>query len=231
MKNESFSERGFNLLRTAAFLQIVSVAPFLYAVVMFLPSWLRALQPNGIFREYPFDPLILVSELDQPQLSLPLLASILLSMISVYVFLVPSASSFARWRMNLRTPSNLIKIGYWMPPATSLIAIAITVSVPIARWIEAVLTGVLLAYAFLLIGWIGLYLLFSGLSSAAKLDGFKVAAMLIAARTVVIFLVLLPLFSGLALAVTAALDLAVWYLVMDLANTALQTATSSPARV
>jgi hypothetical protein len=164
---------GLRKLRTAALLQIIAVVIATAASFSALGALLTG---NAL--------AILAA--GASTIALALIAIVLL-LVAVYAFLLPSAKSFASWRpAEFSTPSKLLRIGFLWGLVVVLIALllALTVILVLVALALAVV-GVILV----IIGWVGLIIYFFKLRDAFNSTLFLVAAILT-------ILVIVPVVGG-----------------------------------
>lgn len=223
--------RGMRYLRRAALFQLLSVALLVAAAAMAFPALLAALSALR-------PPRWSLPDLDVPArlltpLALPVLtalASLLLGAVSVYVFLVPSASSFARWSASFSSSCKMLKLGYWGALLLGILSAALVglgfrailrrEGIVALAWLLGGAAASLITLLLLIVGAIGIVTLLLKLYEATGMGGFKTAAMLIALQIVLGLLGLIPFISVPASLAIVALHIVAWYLIMDSASRA-----------
>jgi hypothetical protein len=244
---------GLSSLRKAATLniasQLVGFAALAFALVALI-SLVAALVAA------PARPARLVEELLRPGVLAPLavvlvllLASAVLGLLATFAFLVPGVGRLAKWSGAFETPAKLVKWGYWSALILGALALLAGAAgfAPIiqavmerARPLEPrsfalqVVAGLLAALALAvlagianLIGFAGLVMALFELSSQTKVDGFKVAAILLILGFALNFAALLP-YAYLASMLAGALTLVGWIFARDAAGKALAAAAAPP---
>jgi hypothetical protein len=111
------------------------------------------------------------------------LVGLILIIIAVYVFLLPSAKQFTKWKpAEFSTPSKLLRIGYIWGIVTLIIALLITIIGAVTMNLLIVFSGIGIAIIggiLFLVGYIGNIVYFFKLKDAFNSTIFLVAAILL----------------------------------------------------
>jgi hypothetical protein len=244
---------GLSSLRKAATLniasQLVGFAALAFALIA-LFSLVAALIAA------PARPVRLVEELQRPGVLAPLavvlvlfLVSAILGLLATFAFLVPGAGRLAKWSSAFETPAKLVKWGYWSALILGALALLAGVAgfAPIiqavmerARPLEPrslalqVVAGLFAALALAvlaeianLIGFAGLVITLFELSSQTKVDGFKVAAILLILGFALNFIILLPHLHWASM-LAGVMTFIGWIVARDAAGKVLAAAPAPP---
>ena len=252
----SFQEHlvsGLCSLRKAATLNIASqLVGFAAAASLFVAlfSIVAALMAA------PERPARLVEELQRPGVLAPLaavlvlfLASAILGLLATFAFLIPGVGKLAKWNSAFETPAKLVKWGYWSALILGVLALLVGAAgfAPIVQVVAeragpleprafvlqliaglfaAIALAVLAGIAYL-VGFAGLVIALFELSSQTKVDGFKIAAILLILGFALNFATVLPrAFWASLLALVASL--VGWIVARDAAGKALAAASAPP---
>jgi len=208
---------GLNMLRTSALLLIVTVlllgvASVALMLLFFIPTSVTVSGVVGginYFREVRhLSPLVITAALSF--LTVAIVAVILL-LISIYFYLIPSAKQFTIWRpLDFSTPSKLMRLGYVGGALTLLTAFILLIIAVVSGFFVVALLGIVLVIAgfiLLLIGRIGVIIFFFRLRDAFNSTLFLITAILLMISLVITFI---PVIS----VSTVVLELIAWVLVL-----------------
>jgi len=225
---------GLSKLRTSALLLIITVillgvSSVTLMMLFFIPvSTTVSGVVGGInyFREVRhLSPLVITAILS---FLIVAIVAVILLLISIYFYLVPSAKQFVMWRpLDFSTPSKLMRLGYvggalTLLTAFILLIIAIVPQIPVIALVSMVL--IIVGFILLLIGRIGVIIYFFRLRDAFNSTIFLITAILLIIALVVTFI---PIVSALAV----ILELIVWVLVFIEANSLRDKITSGTIQV
>ena len=253
MSSQEHFASGLGSLRKAATLniasQLVGFAALAFALIVLfsLVATLIAV---------PARPTRLVEELQRPGVLALLaavlvlfLASAILGLLATYAFLIPGVGKLAKWNSAFEIPAKLVKWGYWSALILGVLALLVgaaglasIVQVAAGRagpleprafalqlipGLFAALALAVLAGIAYLVGFAGLVIALFELSSQTKVDGFKIAAILLILGFALNFATVLPrAFWASLLALVASL--VGWIVARDAAGKALAAASAPP---
>ncbi|MEZ0345572.1 MAG: hypothetical protein ABWK01_03395 [Infirmifilum sp.] len=249
--------RGMELLRSSAkwalisiILGVIALAPFLYTLILSL-----TIAPRGITAPtIPSRPLEDLASL-LAKVFIPLaiglilvLAAAVTRLFAVYARFIPSATTLARWRESLSTPSKLIMYGYWgsliagvlslaviglgLVKAASLFPPGLSESSHMYEFLGALMGGLalgIIAGILSILAWVGSIMLFFELSSSTGIRDFQTAAIISIVNIVLGVAVFFPYIALVVILVDVALEALQWYFVMEGAGKALAPPTSQQA--